>query len=338
MANRRILFFPGIAGNELHWQSRYLSSEGIVWYRTSRLAAGGLQWLILSPGGDEPYSTFSPIIRPGPPVDFYSADLLDFLRRQGHVVDSVVCDWRKRLEKSTQGVADYVRAWAKDGPITFLCHSRGGLLAQEVARSLAASGELDKIQEGIGLGVPWRGSYDPMGWLGGYAKTALTLNLIGWGLSLNASIVTKGWSIEKVCSTWPGLYELLPDPAYLTAVGDPGAGDVYNAFLYNRGGLSVSDFHLSWARDRWATNPTLPTGLKWTSIVGTGRESGGPLFAEYLPGTPQKLQHKVDGDGTVPLWSATAVGGPVLRTTESHSGMIGSPIVHGLIDGILQAG
>lgn len=336
MAQNQILFFPGIGGNEIRWIGSFLSAAGVVWVNTTRLALGGFQWLMLDPGGSGKASAWYPNTYAGDSVSYYYTALIDYFRQRGDRISDIRSDWRKRIEFDGAQAAQRILDAAALGPVTLVCHSRGGLLAAEAIRRLVALGDLAAIKQGISIGTPWRGSYEAAGYLGGYAQLPLTLDILGNLASLNATYFLRGRSVREVIASWPGVYELMPDPATAATNGDPHAEPWYNAVLWGGSGVPISDFHLTAARDRWRTPPTLPQTLKWVHIVGTGFRTRGPFIGTSPVGLPASVASSVEGDGTVPQWSAEALGGRIVRVNSSHSRMPTSPIVHGIIEGIMQ--
>jgi pimeloyl-ACP methyl ester carboxylesterase len=331
------LFFPGIAGNEINWRGAFFTSQtGNLWLNKTRIALGSFQWLQLDPTGTDRASTWYPFTTPGAELSQYYTPLMNYLSGRDWVARSVQIDWRKTIAQNAEQAVTQIRDFSGAGPLTLVGHSRGGMVAAAACQLLSASGQLGLIRRGVSIGTPWRGSYTPIGYLGGYDSLPLLLNILGRLTSLNFTALVAGPSVRDVVATWPGLYELLPDPAAAAAAGDPNVPNIYNSFLWEREGLPVSAAHLASAQARWATHPGLPQGLTWAHIVGTGFRSKGPLFGT-APGRNASVQaNTVDGDGTVPTWSATALGGQVFTTQLTHFDMPNDSLVHGLLEGIFQ--
>lgn len=337
MATGSCLVFGGIAGNEINWTGAVFRSQmGNVWVNPLRISLGGLQWMILDPTGTDRPSSWTPRTYPGGLVRYYYPPLIKYLDSRDWTVFEVPLDWRKRINDNAPLAAQFIRDASRNGPVTLVAHSRGGLVAAAACKLLEASGELGLIRQGVSLGTPWKGSYEPYGYLGGWGSVPLWLNRIGLAASLNFTFLVKGKSVREVCATWPGLYELAPDPVAGRAAGDLLLENWYNAAQWARQDLPVSQFHMDNARARWATNPALPATLRWTHIVGTGFLTLGPVKRLGGEGTEAALGRSFDGDGTVPLWSANALGGNVIAVPVSHSELPGSQICHGIMEAAFQ--
>jgi len=331
------LLFPGVSGNEILWSGRFFTSQtGTVWVNLTRLALGGLQWLELNPAGDGPASTWIPYTYPGNEVAYYYPPLMEYLRSRDWTVHTFQTDWRKTIATDAVRAAQEIVRLSVDQPVTLVCHSRGGLLAAAACERLRTLGELDRVKEAVGLGVPWKGSYNAFGYLAGFDRTPLLLTVLGNLASLNATYFLRGRSVREVCCTWPGLYELCVDPVAAAAQGDAGAADWYNAFLWERSKLPLSALHMANAKARWLTNPGPPVGLRWSHIIGTGFRTRGPTISTQPVGLPQGMPENLAGDGSVPEWSAGAAPGTVYRVNLTHNELVTSTIVHGIMEGIFQ--
>lgn len=332
-----LLFIPGIGGNELLWQPPFFGTRKALWVNLTKLAVGGLQWLALDPSGTGPLGFWHPELTAGPAVGDYYGSFKDWLRRGGYTVEDAWIDWRKPLSASVDAVVSDIRRLGASEPVRIVTHSRGALVALEALHVLAASGELGKVRQGVSLGPPWRGSYAPIGYLGGWDSFALVLQILSTAAGIGSGGVLFGLPVRVVVQSWPGLYELLPDPATATAAGDTDIDSVYNAFLWQRAGVPISPTHLANARARWATAPGLPPGVRWASIAGNGYATRGPSVGAITFDLPGSVAKKFDGDGTVPFWSSSATSGTVIPFNATHSEMCNSGAIMDTIQGLLAS-
>lgn len=335
-----VMLIPGFGGNVLRHRFP-LSPDGwrTAWLEPTVLLGTGLGILALDPTGAGPAYPFLPTLEASTAIYLYYPALIQRLTQAGHRVDIARTDWRRPLSHSAAYVATAISQYAEDAgePISVIAHSRGGLLAQAVVQQLALRGQVSAVRQVIGLCVPWRGSYAPVPYLGGWPWVT------PWALLCWTAPGVLMWSdkarhvLRSVCITFPGLYELLPDPAAAAANGDATAESLYDPASWAGSGVPVNATHLAAAHLRWLNDPGWPGGVRLNSIVGTGL---GTVCSQVIPthlGQFGCLVGGVDGDGVVPAWSQTPVGVPGIALPVNHQGVLSDPAAGDVILGLLRS-
>src|SRR5262249_27527507 len=148
----------------------------------------------------------------GSPLHQYYGPTIDFMSRFGWRVVSPPLDWRLPIAVNGGALVALIRAEGALGPVSILAHSRGGLVARYALRILARTDQLWTVARGGGLGVPHQGTLNAVALLGGWELTVRALvNL----LQISESFLQGGWptvELNRVISTWPTVYELMPMP------------------------------------------------------------------------------------------------------------------------------
>ena len=314
------------------YSHNYGSNEN-VWVNVWEAALPGsddyFDTLRIGPDGDTPVVPYTQLAVSG----LYSAydDLKDYLHRQGYVDNSTLFtlayDWRRDIPNATMAKLDALvnqaRAQAGTSQVDIVGHSMGGLVARNYLSANAATAA--KVRRLITLGTPYLGSPK-------FLKSLLYGDQFGpsfLGLGLDPA------EVQDLVQNMAGGWELLPTRAYYNFYdnsngnllspyredrdvdGDGQARGVvdYNGLmtiLRNQGrnqnaATFARDFH-----DRLDTNwpgshPRLSfidgSGL---STLGQVRDYTGSCWSwfHYVPCAKTDLLN-VDGDGTVPYYSAT---------------------------------
>ncbi len=96
------------------------------------------------------------------------------------------------------------------GKVTIIAHSNGGLLAKALMLRLEAEGRSNLVDKIVLVGTPQLGTPKAVGQM-----------LHGDDLTNMLGIVTYSGTVRAVAATMPGMYGLLPSPAYFSHVTTP---------------------------------------------------------------------------------------------------------------------
>ena len=249
-------------------------------------------------------------------------------------------DWRKRLTDNVDRVeakVDEMRAENGGQKVHLVGHSMGGLLIRTALRE--RPGLWDKIDRVVYIATPHYGSTS----IAGYLKAHF------WGTELIAAL---GLYVSRATfrSMW-GALGLLPAPAGIYPGSDaPGGHPCANFDLYDPDAyeLDVSGEErarlatvLDWVRDEWGRlnahhrSSSNEQRKRQLAIAGVGHdtlfrlERDGKWFGlrdkrhtERRPGDPHR-----DGDGRVPVASATLPGIETVYIRAEHGSIHNLPAV-----------
>lgn len=301
----RAYILPGVVGSKLGNDNPISDRlDSLIWLNPLRIRKKGLNDLALNSG--KKIATFG-IFQ----ATYFLLHL--HLRNEGYSVRSFAYDWRLSLKESADA---FVRELGKDvgSDIHIIAHSMGGLLIRD---ALAKDPRrLRGVERIITLGTPHGGSFAPALLLEGthrHLRTAASL----------ADDEPKRLA-ENVFATMPGVYELLPSPAFFS-------NDLYDVSLWPRNGPRVSAELL--ASGRAAHETRSKTDERFRAIVGYGRETiSGAVAAEGA----FAYESTSDGDGAVLIKSAELPGVPTWFTTAEHGSLPNSRDVRRAIIDILE--
>jgi pimeloyl-ACP methyl ester carboxylesterase len=206
----------------------------------------------------------------------------------GRCVDYLAYDWRLPISEIGNSVARRIIAGLNgkaDTPIVLVAHSMGGLVG---AKAIEALKGLDPAIHGqirglVAMGTPWRGSFKPVQVMTGSSDE----------LTLFSRLTNRApEDIVSVLQTFWGLSDMIP--------GD--RADLLDPRLYAPGPLASSPFgeaQMASPGNLGMSPPanTLAIVCDRRTTVTDLRHPGNTWETETGP-----------GDGTVPLWSATAGG------------------------------
>lgn len=241
-------------------------------------------------------------------------------------------DWRTDLwasappftatsEKLAKAIETSVTGGASS--ITLVCHSMGNLVARLVLESPKYKNTpwFAKIMRMICICGPHLG-----------APVALGRALACEGPSLGLSAA----QVQTVAddARYPAGYQLFPEPGidvlYDVSSSPAVSVDIYGAGEDTKYNLTRSSVQAAAASWRQLNIDNHPTSVSYTVIAGTGN----PTSNAYLFNGNQYVQTiTVDGDGTVPLWSASA-GKYVTHYSMpgDHIGILGTPQLKQTLD------
>lgn len=237
------------------------------------------------------------------------ADLIQSLRAAGHAVHPFPFDFRRSLTATEPLLHDFVTAILEGSPdtkIVVVGHSMGALLACLLADTLPDFA--DRVEQTILLG----------GSLGGTFDSVESVTGTHWILPRLASLSPrdKEADFQACLATWPGVFDLLPDPAAF-----PGSGCERAFDAASWPAPAVPDQQLLTAawnlKARIRQSKLFRSGKTVTQLLATGYPTVGSLVQDEngkITAGPRTFQ----GDGVVAASSALVPGVVGYRTAFPH--------------------
>lgn len=300
---RTAIFVPGFLGSDLHLGNTSLGEFNKIWLGIPTFLGGGYRLMDLD--GFFPLPNGIPL-QVGSALWAIYGDFLEWLGRKFERVRVVPWDWRFSAADAVPAVAQALREELSAGnAVVILGHSAGGRVAALAANTLFPN-ERVNLQWVVTVGTPWRGSWRGVEALIGRAES------VHQGAALAAagqfSIARyERFKIQKVLSSFQGLYELFPTSQIQAELSPPGAPDCWNPGSYdgifqpvNAGKLAAGH---AYAEANTVPDPSLPL----INIIGVGVSTPGP----FTPGddfADSNLDYSLDGDGVVAVQSSRFVG------------------------------
>lgn len=252
------------------------------------------------------------------------------LSATGYNVGTFAYDWRRDIKDLADDLSTRIRglAGSQGGKVAIIAHSMGGLvMAEALARhGPALNGIIHSITT---LGTPYSGA------------VATYLYFRGWSSPIE---IISPQQMQVLGANWTSVYELLPQQPFVTLKEGPvplrGTYDgTYSPLLPPLPRAIGSNSALDAAAAVWNDVVGLPQpgGPPFYAIVGTGQPTYSGLIEPKA--TPGCLVGVIgDGDGTVPLQSATAANwiSNVFYVGEVHAGLPSNDQVIAAIQTILQ--
>jgi pimeloyl-ACP methyl ester carboxylesterase len=338
MAN--IVFLPGLLGSQLSDYGTLTGLPIVYWIGEGLLGSAGLDPLQLGPDGLTPGPLAQGIaVRPDQPLAVCYRPMCLWLAAQGHNVLSMGYDWRQALAVSAQAVAAAALAAYGDKPFWLVAHSMGGLVARLVWRQLTDAGKGGQIAGIITIGTPHYGSWEIVRLWG-------RLPLLYKGLALACGVYhgadprdALAW-IDSVVTTWPGAYQLMPDPTSgpLPLANPTLARALYTAPFYGSVNPLVAADWLQAAQSSWLALAAAvpPSGM--TQIVGTGETTSYLLTGSNAINDPAAYLYTDDGDGEVAGMYARLPGVPTVTVAGEHGLLCLLPLVLAHVGAIVAGG
>jgi pimeloyl-ACP methyl ester carboxylesterase len=262
----RVLILPGIMGSTLG-KPGLLGLDDVLWIDPVEIAAGRLMELKLS-GGNTRYKAVGVVW-----LAYLQLKLR--LKIAGFDADFFPFDWRLSLKDLGAQLAAHLRQEPK--PVSIVAHSMGGL----VTRAALAAGA--KIERLVMLGTPNYGSFAPVQ---AFRGTYDVVQKVA-ALDIPNDATTLA---NQVFNTFPGLYEMLPNPSKFSAV------DLYNAGEWPSNDPKPRASRL--AAVKAVVDALAPATDRFFLIAGINQDTVVGLRKDE-----KEFQYEVSpaGDGTVPL-------------------------------------
>jgi hypothetical protein len=282
----RIFILPGMMGSQLSDRD---GRHGLLWFDPVGLAIGSdFPALRLTPDGIHDADPGVKIEAAGPIPLIYDKLSFCLMAAYGRSVDYLAYDWRKPISLNSETVGDRIARKVKsDGniPIILIAHSMGGLVAAKALEHLKKKypSVHRRVKGLVSMGTPWKGSFNG------------ALAMMAQGDTIEQFALITKWEaqdIANICQTFWGLSDTLP-------IDNP---ELLKPEIYAPGPLSTSPCaaqQLASPQNLNAIPPanTLAIVCDLFDTVNNLIPKTGGFDIECGP-----------GDGTVPLWSATAEG------------------------------
>ena len=302
----RVYILPGIMGSTLG-SPRPFFLDDVIWIDPIDIARGELTSLALLPGAAKHQAL--------------SAILLAYLRLKltlriaGYDADFFAYDWRLSMDELGRRLSEQL---AKDpaAKISLVAHSMGGLVSR--AALTHGAGKLERL---IMLGTPNHGSFNAVQALRGVYSVIRKIAQID--LRHSPEELT-----EKVFNTFPGLYQLLPDPAKFSAV------DLYSVPSWPATPPAPPRPALL-KQAKGSQSFYAPPNERFFLIAGVNQETITDLKAE---GGEFVYTTSNAGDGTVPLAFAELPGVKTFYVEEAHGGLPNNSTVGKAVSDLLGTG
>lgn len=279
-----VIVVPGVMGSKLG----YLDDSRIynpVWYDLDYLLLYGPAVLQLDAAGIGPgplASGLNVIVGGGfawPPT--FQA-LFYQLKNLGYEPVFWPYDFRKSLLIHAQALAQFLATNYSQQAFRVIGYSMGGLIARLAYPLFRAMGPNTVWQRTVYVGVPQNGSYEATHYLAlSPALLGLTgllgTNLIGNALDrLTPTLLSIRLDVARqVLATWPGLYELMPNPNSPWNVSDPLSPQIYSTATWADSNKYVTPQRMTAARITWDAldaTATQPRAVERT-VVGNGLDT-----------------------------------------------------------------
>lgn len=342
-----LVFIPGLLGTELHYSKPkgapggpsplWVNAIALATCRTGDLAvANGVGVVPLDiaglyqPSYRKAVETLVALTRASPVEGFPSF---------GELV-TIAYDWRYTVQALAESATVTIlteHARQKADKIRIVAHSMGGLIARGIYRILKEQNKELLIKRIVTAGTPHLGSTSPAQTFVGtdpiiktLANAKATVNL--GSVRASASVTTCTANVVQSASTWPSLYDLLPDP-------DQDPSNVIKAdLLYQVASYptahQISETELARAKGtawKWINSADYvppPEVLAMTCGFGYRTVNGceaSTVASKYKPGIVFRWEQK-EGDGRVTVISATWASLPETysrsRINTDHEGLM----------------
>ena len=272
----RVLILPGVLGSRLG--IRGTLKHDLIWLDPFDIRRGNLDMIALREDGSSETQDLGVLLSP-------YLKLQVWLRSHGHRAKFHAYDWRRPVHQLGKQLAKRIQESSEE-EFQLVCHSYGGL----VARSALAQGA-EKVSRIITLGTPH---------LGAWASTMVLRGshpIIQRLAALDKRQDPKSL-VERVFSTFPSSYFLLPSPEVDTSLA------LYDPELWPIEGARPMGRLLQAAKADWETMPAYDDRI--LAVAGIGYPTPG---AAVLTANGFRYPLRADGDGTVLVSSAAPQGG-----------------------------
>lgn len=302
----RVYILPGIMGSTLG-SPRPSWWNDLIWLDPVDISDGKLTELAISRNGIK-HQALGVIL-----LTYLKLKLM--LRIAGYDADFFPYDWRLSVEELGKRLAEEIMAAPGDN-ISLVAHSMGGLVAR--AALAKADGKVERL---IMLGTPNHGSFNAIQTLRGIYP--IVRKLAWFDRKHSPEQLTK-----DVFHTFPGLYQLLPDPAKFSTF------DLYDPRSWpgTGPGLPRADL-LKLAKT--AQNLYAPPDERFFLIAGVNHET---IVDVQQSDGDFVYTTSYAGDGTVPVDFAELPGVKTYYAAESHGRLPNNRAVARAVADILGTG
>ena len=313
----RVLILPGILGSTIG-ANRIGPFDDVYWLDPKDVALGNLADLRLLPSAPKKLEALGVIL-------FAYLKLKLHLNLDGYDADFFPFDWRKPIRDAAEALLAQLKQESAS-EVNIVAHSMGGLIAR-AAMTIGASGAAKKIRRLIMLGTPNHGSFAPVQAVRATYGTVRTVAALDLKHRPNAA----EWLSTNVFSTFPGLYQMLPDRTVFSGV------NLYKAAQWPAGNPVRPVPRQALLDGVEAAQKLLaPGNEKMTLIAGVNVNTTVDLRVQ---GNALEYGLSPIGDGTVPLEFARLAGvAQTYYVEETHGSLPNNTVVARAVADILDSG
>ncbi|MDZ4228506.1 MAG: hypothetical protein U1E54_04650, partial [Candidatus Levybacteria bacterium] len=364
-----LILIPGIGGSELkvNEEKMWIDDDGHGGMYSHLYPAGEKVWInklqAVLPGEDDYFDVLrmetdgqtseANLELTGTLFDSYN-DTINFFTSQGYILNQDLFvfpyDWRKDIS-GTKNFLDneiqQIKTQTGSAKVDIVAHSMGGLVARNYIADVDKASNVRKL---FTLGTPHLGSVDALkGIKYGNCLTDKYLNILPLCIGLTNS------EIKDVLQNMTSNYELIPSRKYFDFYSNEDNQHPY-PYRTEAGGLNYIQIKdlltgLNFNTSLFTPSETFhnldnalsnANGVDVILIVGSGKNTLGQIIEE----NSHKDVVYINGDGTVPLMSASLVDyskslvllgdALVFYTNQDHGGLVGSGPALNLIKNILE--
>lgn len=223
-----VLFLPGIKASRLY-KDGALGTDDQLWL--PMVGSNDTEELAMDGDGESVEDVYTKDVLEGVGIPFVGGDLyasfldqLSALKEDGTIgdYDAFAYDWRHNVEdivrdgtlypdNAVKSVADVLNSLAqssKNGKVTIVAHSNGGLLAKALMIALEDAGKADLVDHIVFVGTPQMGT-----------PLAILSMLYGYDEPIPALLSQS--EARELAEHMPGAYGLLPSEKYFDRSDDP---------------------------------------------------------------------------------------------------------------------
>ncbi|MBI3390892.1 MAG: alpha/beta fold hydrolase [Deltaproteobacteria bacterium] len=282
----RVLILPGIMGSKLGTRGKLL--DDVIWIDPISIGAGRLVDLSLAHGPTKH--------QPLGVVLFAYLKLKLRLQLNGFDADFHPFDWRQSLDQLGDELSQSLKGEAAG--VSLVAHSMGGLVARA-----ALARKAPNVKRLIMLGTPNFGSFAPVQAIRG------TYSVVREVAALDRHHDAAQLA-ELIFNSFPGLYQMLPQPAKYTAV------NLTDPSMWPKGGPQPNPALLKDVKR--IGNSLAKADERFVLIAGVNQET---TTGVKLDGAEFVYEQSLEGDGTVPLALAQLENTKTYFVEESHGSL-----------------
>jgi hypothetical protein len=348
---QNVYLVPGLFGTGLITASTTLiGPKGSVFWVSKRLMSVFLlDPMRLDAAGDKPSGLLAVEMVPEgllPPLEWQS--LRNGVADADHHPIDWPWDWRKDLRNEATDLANEIAFTSLTDDFSIVCHSAGAMVTILAWDALPARAKA-RCKRVVWVDPCLGGSYDAVR---GLAGSYWSMYGFGWLSQILSSILPHGSApflfpigqqerLDMVVASWPGLYQLLPNP------GDPWVGldqnlqAIYDRTRWVSSNANITQANLNIAA---ATQAAVIAALNKPhppSVVVRGPEA---VTAFRIAAPELDLDDMacydfgLQGDGVIPYVRMDLAGERLLEVSGAHQTIIGNPQLADRITDLIDTG
>lgn len=364
-----LILIPGIGGSELkvNEEKMWIDDDGHGGMFSHLYPVGEKVWINKLQAGLPGEDDYFDVLRmeidgktskttlelTGTLFDSYS-DAINFFISQDYTLNQDLFvfpyDWRKDISGTKNFLDDaiqQIKSQTGSSKVDIVAHSMGGLVARNYIADVSKASNVRKL---FTLGTPYLGSVDALkGIKYGNCLTGKYLNILPLCIGLTNS------EIKDVLQNMISSYELIPSRKYFDFYSNEDNQHPYPYRTEDRGlnYNQIKDLLTGFNHNTSLFTPaetfhnldgllSNTNGVDVILIAGSGKNTLGQIIEE----NSHKDVAYINGDGTVPLMSASLVDyskslillgdAKVFYTNQDHGGLVGSGPALNLVKNILE--